>query len=198
MPAAKTLLVYCHPCPESFCAAVRDATIAALEAAGSTVRVVDLYANGFDPVMDADERRGYHTPADNAVPVAEQLAAIRWADTLVFVYPTWWFGLPAMLKGWLDRVWVPHETFIMPDDDGRIQPAMTNISRVAAITTCGANWWVSKMIGEPGRKTLLRGVRAICHPRCRTLYLAHYEMDSSTPESRAAYLEKVRRRLSRF
>ena len=44
----------------------------------------------------------------------DQLAHIRWAEGLIFIYPTWWYSLPAMLKGWIDRVWVPFATFELP------------------------------------------------------------------------------------
>ncbi len=172
--------------------------MATLTGAGHEVRLLDLYAEGFDPVMWADERRDYHTQGDNTRPIADHLAHIKWADMLVFVYPTWWFGLPAMLKGWLDRVWVPHETFILPAEDGRIEPAMTHIKKIACITTCGASWWVSKLVGEPGRRTILRGIKALCDPKCRTLYLAHYKMDTSTAKSRATYLRAVETKLARL
>ena len=64
---------------------------------------------------------------------------------------------------------------------------------MVAVTTCGARFWQSKIIGEPGRKTLLRGIRFICHPRCRTRYAALYRIDTSTHEQRTAYAERVRR-----
>lgn len=194
----RILLVYCHPCEESFNRAIRDAALAALTEAGHEVQLVDLYAEGFEPCMSGTERRGYHTPGDNEVPVARHIGMLRWAEALVFVYPTWWFGLPAMLKGWLDRVFVPHATFEMPTASKAMGPVLTNIRRIDVVTTCGASWLVSKLVGEPGRRTILRGLRWLCHPRCRTTYLAHYRMDSSTPESRAAYLERVRRRLGRL
>ncbi|MGL4728346.1 MAG: NAD(P)H-dependent oxidoreductase, partial [Bosea sp. (in: a-proteobacteria)] len=111
----RILLVYCHPCTESFGAALRDTASAALTLAGHEVDLIDLYAEGFDPVMGASERRGYHTPGDIEVPVADHLARLRQAEGLIFIYPTWWYGPPAMLKGWLDRVWVPHATFGMPE-----------------------------------------------------------------------------------
>ncbi|WP_227651267.1 NAD(P)H-dependent oxidoreductase, partial [Klebsiella pneumoniae] len=65
------------------------------------MRVLDLHAEGFDPVMSVEERRAYHTPGINEQPVAGHLQALRWCEALLFVYPTWWYGLPAMLKGWL-------------------------------------------------------------------------------------------------
>lgn len=75
---------------------------------------------------------------------------------------------------------------------------MPHITRIGVVTTCGATWLISFLMGQPGRKTILRGMRALCAPRSRTLYVAHYDMDRSTAASRAAYLEKVRRRLEKF
>lgn len=187
----RVAVIYCHPCEESFSRAIRDAVISALGDSGHDVRLLDLYGAGFDPVMSAQERRGYHTAGTNEAPVSEHLALLRWADALVFVYPTWWFGLPAMLKGWLDRVFVPHATFEMPDESRSLGPKLINIRRISIVTTCGASWLMSKLVGEPGRKTILRGVRGICDPNCRTSYLAHYRMDTSTPESRERFLDRV-------
>jgi len=187
----RVLVVYCHPCEESFNRAIRDVAIRSLEEAGNEVRLLDLYAIGFDPAMGPDERREYHTPHANELPVAEHLEMVQWAEVLFFVYPTWWFGLPAMLKGWCDRVFVPHSTFVMPTDSQPMGPKLTNIRNLTIVTTCGATWWVSKLVGEPGRRTILRGLRWLCHPKCKTNYLAHYKMDTSTPPSRARFLSRV-------
>ena len=195
----RVLVVYAHPVPESFGAALRDVVIKALETGGHEVRLVDLNAIGFNPVMSADERRHHFDRGVNEAPVADQVAHIKWCEALVFVYPTWWYGLPAILKGWLDRVWLPHVAFLMPEEEGEnIRPNMRHIKAVVAVTTCGANWWLSKWVGEPGRRTLLRGIRTLCQPRCRTLYLAQYKMDSISAETRKAYLDKVARRLARL
>ncbi|TYC56439.1 NAD(P)H-dependent oxidoreductase [Rhodobacterales bacterium] len=194
----RVLVVFCHPCEESYNAAICRDLVAQLEEKGHDVRLTDLYARGFDPVMSAEERRGYHAPQENTVRIAEDLEDIKWCEGLVFVYPTWWFGPPAMLKGWLERVWVPHETFGMPTEGQGMQPRMQHITRIGIVTTCGASWFVSKLVGEPGRKIILRGIRLLAHPRCKTLYLAHFKMDSSTPESRQRYLSRVRRRITAF
>ena len=195
----RALVVFAHPVPESFGAAVRDTVVAALAGNGHDVRVVDLNAIGFNPVMSADERRHHFDRDVNEIPVADQIEHIKWCEMLVFVYPTWWYGLPAILKGWLDRVWVPYVAFTMPEKEGEnIRPNMQHIRRLEVVTTCGASWWLSKWVGEPGRRTLLRGLRTLCHPLCRTHYMAHYLMDSSTQQSRAAYLDKVRARFARL
>jgi putative NADPH-quinone reductase len=194
----RVLVVYCHPVPDSFCAAVRDAAVGALTARGWDVRLVDLYAEGFDPVLGVDERRHYHDRAPTDPALAPHIENLKWAEAILFVYPTWWYGLPAMLKGWLDRVWATDVAFKLPADGGRIISLVPHITRIGVVTTCGATWLISFLMGQPGRKTILRGMRALCAPRSRTLYVAHYDMDRSTAASRAAYLEKVRRRLARF
>ncbi len=194
----RVLVVYCHPVPDSFCAAVRDTAVGTLTARGWDVRLVDLYAEGFDPVLGADERRLYHDRAPIDPVLAPHIENLKWAQAILFVYPTWWYGLPAMLKGWLDRVWATDVAFKLPADGGRIISLVPHITRIGVVTTCGATWLISFLMGQPGRKTILRGMRALCAARSRTLYLAHYDMDRSTPASRAAYLEKVRRRLGKF
>lgn len=170
----------------------------ALERAGHEVRLHDLYAENFDPVMSDQERRAYHDAGANEIPVKNYITNIQWCDTLVLVYPTWWYGLPAMLKGWLDRVWVPHVTFVMPTETTPIKPNMQHIKRLAAITTCGASWGVSKLVGEPGKKTVLRGIRALCAPGCKTLYMAHYKMDTTSETNLKAYLGKINQKVERF
>ena len=195
----RALLVYCHPNPDSFTAAVRDTVHSRLTAAGAEVRVIDLYGDGFDPVLSRDDLAVYEDCARNTDAVADQVALLRWCDTMIFVYPTWWYGLPARLKGWLDRVLVPGLAFLMPDGPNRtIRPGLTHITGLAVFTTCGASWWLTRLVGAPGRRTLLRGVRLLCAPRCRTAFAAHYLMDSSTPDSRARHLARVAAKVDRF
>lgn len=188
----KTLVVYCHPCTESFTAAVRDVACETLQTLGHEVLVTDLYADGFDPVMSAAERRGYHTLSTNLVPIADYAQRVEWAEAVVFVYPTWWYGVPAMLKGWLERVLVPGFAFDMPEGRRGPRPRLRNIRRIVALTTCGATPLVSWMVGQPGRRTLLRGFRSACGPFCRTRYLALYRMDTADAAARLRHLERVR------
>jgi putative NADPH-quinone reductase len=195
----RALVVYCHPRPTSFTAAVRDTVLARLAAASAEIRLIDLYAEGFDPVLSASEHAGYETEPDNIAPVAAHVEALRWCDTLIFVYPTWWYGLPAMLKGWLDRVLLPGVAFVMPDaQNPDIRPGLTHVTRLAVFTTCGASWWLTRLIGAPGRRTILRGVRLLCARRCRTAYLAHYLMDSAPRDSLERHLTKVASKVDRL
>ncbi|QBF30687.1 NAD(P)H-dependent oxidoreductase [Thalassococcus sp. S3] len=195
----RALVVYSHPREGSFNAAIRDLVLDKLQAAGAEIRLIDLYKSGFDPRLTSHELDIYEDTSMNTHHIAEQVDALRWCDTLIFVYPTWWYGLPAMLKGWLDRIMVPGIAFLMPDEaNPDIRPGLTHVKRLAVFTTCGASWWLTRLVGAPGKRTLLRGVRFICAKRCKTAFAAHYLMDSSTPESRAAHLGKVARKMDRF
>ena len=195
----RVLVVYCHPKEGSFTAAVRDCVLARLRHAGAEVRLVDLYAQGFHPVLSDREWAGYLDWPGNCAGVQGAVDDLKWCDTLIFVYPTWWYGLPAMLKGWLDRVMLPEVAFLMPEGANRtIRPGLYNVTRLGVFTTCGASWWLTAFVGAPGRRTLTRGLGLLCHPRRRTVFAAHYLMDSSTDASRARHLALVAARMDRL
>ncbi len=188
----RILVVLAHPVPESFAHAIHRQMVSGLTRAGHEVRELDLYGIGFNPVLSAQERRDYLTPEVNAAGVEDQLAHIRWAEGLIFIYPTWWYSLPAMLKGWIDRVWVPFATFELPKGLQPIQGRMQNIRLIGAVSTYGSPWWwIRFAIGDPGRRVIIRGLRPLCRRGCRTFWLGHYRMDSSTAATRAAFLAKV-------
>lgn len=114
------LLVYAHPEPRSLNGALRDFTVRRLEAAGCTVQVSDLYAMGWKASLDAadyldhdpatrfdpsvDSRRAFASGRQSPDIAAEQ-DKLRWADALILQFPLWWFSMPAILKGWVDRVY---------------------------------------------------------------------------------------------
>jgi putative NADPH-quinone reductase len=187
----KVLVVYCHPCPDSFNAAVRDAALHALAEKGQEVRLVDLYGMGFDPVMRTDEWRKYANKNTNLDSVRDHARDLLWAEAVVFIYPTWWYGLPAMLKGWLERVLVPGFAFEMPTAHNGPRPKLNHIRRLLVLTTCGATPLVSWIMGQPGRRTLLRGFRSVCHTFSRTKFIALYRMDSASSETRRKHLVRV-------
>jgi NAD(P)H dehydrogenase (quinone) len=115
----KVLLVLAHAEPKSFCGALYQTALETLAGAGHDIRTSDLYGMGFDPVGD---RRDFQVAAngDFFKYQKEQLAAVAghgfvpalqaemdklvWCDLVIFCFPLWWFGLPAILKGWFDRV----------------------------------------------------------------------------------------------
>ncbi len=195
----KALVVYCHPNEASFTAAVRDTVIRKLTNQNADVRLCDLYARGFDPRLSSKDFDAYLDTPSNRATVAEDVANLTWCDTLIFVYPTWWYGLPAVLKGWLDRVFIPDVAFLMPDDANKtIRPGLQHITRLGVFTTCGASWWLTQIIGAPGKRTLMRGVGFLCAKNRKTAFAAHYLMDSSTDASRHQHLDRVAKKMDRL
>lgn len=194
---SRVLVVHCHPDGESFVAAVRDRLLAGLRAAGAEVRVEDLYADGFDPLLSADEHRSHLTPSV-APDLGRYADDLRWCDTLVLVYPTWWAGQPGMLKGWIDRVWTCGVAFTLAPGSKALRPGLRNIRRLVAVTTHGSPKYVNAVEGEGGKRTLTRSLRAMCHPLARATWLAMYGVDTSTAEDRERFLERVERRARRL
>ena len=195
----KLLVVYAHPNPESYTAAVRDVALEALKKRGHEVCLTDLNGIEFNPVLSREERAGYHTPGDNERPVAEHLANLKWCEGLFFVYPTWWYGPPAILKGWLERVFVPHATFSMPEPNRPIAGMLPNIRLVGAITSMGAPWWWWTFgVRQPGKHMLINGLKPLFAAGCTTIWLALHGVDLTTSEQRSAFLGRVRRRLAQI
>ncbi|NMY42803.1 NAD(P)H-dependent oxidoreductase [Pseudomonas sp. WS 5013] len=121
-----TLIVHAHPEPQSFCTAMKDLAVATLEGAGHAVQVSDLYAMNWNPVASAADFQARSNP-DYLVYALEQREAVKagviaadiaaeldkllWADLLILNFPLFWCSLPAMLKGWIDRVLVSGTCF---------------------------------------------------------------------------------------
>ena len=191
------LLVYCHPRTDSFCAALRDTAASALRAAKHTVEVRDLYAERFTPAMSADERGQYYSASPSLQGIEQHISALQAAEALLLVYPTWWFGQPAMLKGWFDRVWVPGVAFRLREVGG-LEPLLTNIRRLGVVTTYGSPRWLLWMIGWPDRRMVNSGFRSLCAPDCRLDWIAMTRMDTCTAKQRERFVARVQSRLSRW
>ena len=193
----RVLLVYCHPRTDSFCAALREAAVEALDSTGHTVEVRDLYAEGFAPTLTAEERGRYYDEGANLRGIESHTASLQQAEALLLVYPTWWFGPPAMLKGWLDRVWVPGVAFRL-GGPGVLQPLLTNIRRIGVVTTYGSPRWLLWFVGWPDWRMVRRGLRPLCARRCRLDWLALTRVDTCTDRERERFLAEVRAQLARW
>jgi NAD(P)H dehydrogenase (quinone) len=188
-------VVHCHPLTDSYNHALFRAIVETLERNGHSVIATDLYREDFAPALTAAERGSYHQPAYAAgADVAAYIDALKRSDAIIFCFPHWWFSMPAMLKGYFDRVWAPGIAFAHDLAGGRIKPLLMNIKLFGVVTSYGSPWWLTRLVaGDPGRKVLMRALKPMCGMRVRSFYLAHYDMDRATPSSRAAFLDRVRR-----
>lgn len=193
----RALVVIAHPCADSFSHAVARSAVAGLERAGHDVDVADLHADGFRAAMTLEERLAYHGDRplidDQAQDHADRL---RRAELVVFVYPTWWSGLPAILKGWLERVVVPGVGFTFDERTGKVRPGLGNVRRIVGISTYGSPKRYVKVINDNGRRMLTRALRMSCGWRARTTWLSLYAMDTTTDLERRGFLHRVEERLA--
>lgn len=191
------LLLIAHPCRDSFGHACAAAAAAGLRRGGHEVDVIDLYADGFRAAMSLAERIAYDTDEPILDPqVADHAARLQGAAGLVFVYPNWWSGLPAILKGWLERVMVPGVGFTLDPRTNKVRPALTHVRRIVGISTYGSPRWYVTLVNDNGRRILTRALRLSCGLRARPRWLALYAMDTATDADRVAFLDRIEARMA--
>ena len=171
-----------------------------MRARGHKVDDCDLYAEGFDPVMSRQDRIDYHNVAVNRRNVAPYVDRLLAAEALVFSFPVWNMGFPAILKGFVDKVFLPGVSFTL-GEDGSYNPCLHNIKRLGVVCTYGGGRWLTFMMGDPPRRFLdalhapdLRAGRALRLSRPPR----HESLETRAPrgvpqEDRGAVLELVKR-----
>jgi len=191
----RVLYVYCHPLPESFHAAIRVAALAGLRQAGHEVDLLDLYAEGFDPVLSIEGRRNYHDPARNRAGNQDYVDRLMAAEALVVQFPTWSFGPPAMLKGWFDRMFGPGIALDLTDP-ARVRPMLGHIRRIAGIATYGRSRWQAIGMADPPRKIIKRYLPWFTGFRARASYHALYHLNVAPEPKRRAFIARVERAMA--
>lgn len=113
------LIVYCNPNPKSLSSAYRDALVELTEMSANPVNVRDLYNIGFSPVL---EMRDFDAVKHGQIPAEVKVEQdyVMWANLITFVYPVWWAGMPALMKGYFDRVFTKGFAYTM-DDEGHLK-----------------------------------------------------------------------------
>ena len=192
-PSMRFLVVYAHPAEDSFQCALHRLVVKTLIESGHDVDDCDLYAEQFQPVLRSAEHRAYNNPDANRAFAQEEITRLLRSEGLVLIFPTWWYGMPAILKGYFDRVWLPGTAFKLVN--GRTRPLLQNIVRFAVVTTYGSPWWLNKLMGDPNKRVFTRGMSHLFARRCRVLWLAGYGLDFIDKTSRVRFLRKVERHI---
>lgn len=193
----RTLVVVTHPSPKGLARRALARVVAGLDRAGHEVRVVDLDAEDFDPRLSCDEKRRHLDPPETKPWVADHADALRWAERLVLVYPTWFGGVPARLKGWIDRTWITGVAYTLPDGATRIHAGLKNIRRLEIVTTHGGSRWSNLVGGRPGRLMVFRTLRLLCHPLCRRRFHAVYSAATASETDITAWLDGLEETFAR-
>lgn len=205
------LIVYAHPEPKSFNGAMKDSAVEVLTGAGHQVQVSDLYAMKFDPaggpadfVTREDpscfryqgEQIHAHQNGLFAPELKAEMEKLIWADFVMFQFPLWWFSLPAILKGWVDRVFAmgfsydigrAYDTGFFPKKRGML--ALTTGAPPMTYTAQGKNGDIGELLLHINRGMLHYLGLEVLPP-----FIA-YSAARVTPERRAQYLLDFRDRL---
>lgn len=195
----RVLVIYCHPDETSFASSLHAAVIESLMASGHTVTDLDLYGEGFNPIMTLEERIEYSDSPRYVKSVEKYANQLASAEAIVAVYPTWWYGLPAMLKGYFDRVWAPGIAYDLTPEGSVETNRLAHIGRIAVVTTYGAPWWLIRFyMGDPERKLWSRGIRHLCARGCKLDWHAQYSMDRAKPAQLDKFLARVKSGMARW
>lgn len=186
----RVLVLYAHPVETSFHAALHARVVQILRAAGHEVDDCDLYAEDFNPVLSREERLNYRDTTCNTAGVADYVQRLQRAEALVLCFPTWCFGLPAILKGFFDRVFVPGVAFDI-SDPAHVQPGLAHLRHITAVVTYGRPRWMAWAMGDPPRKVITRYLRALCGRGVRIRYHARYHMNVATRDQLEGFTQRV-------
>lgn len=156
----KTLIIFAHPNPASFNAAILGAVKEELEKKGVETRIKDLYAMNWNPVLGAGDFQRLlagNVPED----IAREQADISWADQLILISPVWWFSIPAILKGYVDRVFSMGFAYEYAEIGPR---GLLSGKKVKIITTSGALEEHDKHTGMTGsiKASVAGGIFGFC------------------------------------
>ena len=182
----KVLIIVGHPRRQSLCQALASAYGSGARRAGAEVRELrlaelsfDLNVHSFDPVVQAVEDG-----------IAHARRLLTWADHIVFVYPTWWGTMPALLKGFLDRVLAPG--FAFSDKERGFAPLLGGRTG-ELLTTMDTPRWVYRWIyGAPGHKAMARAILGFCG--IKVVRVASFgAVKESSLEERQAWLARAQR-----
>lgn len=192
----RVLYLYCHPLPESFHAGIREGALAGLRRAGHEVDLCDLYAEGFDPVLTEEGRRHYHDTSVNQRGLEGYVERLQAAEGLVVQFPTWCFGMPAMLKGFFDRLIMPGVAFDI-SDPARVQSLLA-FRRIAGISTYGRPRYMALYMGDPPRKIVKRYLGWYAAKGAKVEYHALYHLNVASEARRKGFIAKVQREMARW
>ncbi|WP_317203418.1 NAD(P)H-dependent oxidoreductase [Janthinobacterium sp.] len=183
----RILVVLGHPSNDSFCGAIGDAYLAAAALAGHEVRQLRLGGLDFDPIL----RHGYSVVQPLEADLLEAQALIQWAEHLCFVYPIWWGGVPALLKGFLDRSFLPGFAFKYKAGAAFPEQLLKGRSAQMLVTMDTPPWYFKWVYRMPGVRQMRTTTLEFCGIKpVRTA--AFGPILGSTEKQRAAWLERVR------
>ncbi|MEW8027894.1 MAG: NAD(P)H-dependent oxidoreductase [Candidatus Thiodiazotropha sp.] len=188
----KCLVVTTHPLSDSLCKQLTDYVVEQLTKNGYDVTVEDLYADNFTPALTARERESYYGVSYDSSNIEKQVNRLLDAEALILLFPTWWFGFPAMLKGWFDRVWGPGIAYDHANNFGPIKPRLEKLSKVLVVTTLGSPWWVDRLVmWQPVKRITRIALLGACARNSKLQFLSLYNSEKLNTQEITRFKVKI-------
>ena len=182
----KILIINGHPDTDSFCMALHQSYKKGSLDSGKEIKELILSELVFNPIL----MYGYRKRTELEPDLLDAFEKIKWADHIVWIYPTWWASVPALLKGFIDRLFLPGFTFEYQDNSPFPKKLLTGKTSEIISTMDSPIWYYKWIVGDIGGKLIRKNVGAFCGIKNkRTTYLA--VVKTSTPEKRSQWLERI-------
>lgn len=195
----KCLLVRAHPVSQSLCRHLSKHVQKQLLLTGYQIEIEDLYDQEFDPALSANERKSYYKQQYEITAVEKLAQQLQATNILVLVFPTWWFGFPAILKGWFDRVWAPGIAFDHAKDFAPIKPLLINLKHVLVVTSLGSPWWVDWLImRRPVKRIVKNGLVGACAPNAKVDFLSIYGAEKLSLKQIAGFERRIEKTIANW
>jgi len=154
----KILVILGHPDTESFCGALAEAYVKGAKATGADVRILKLGDLDFDPVL----WKGYNRIQELEPDLVKSQELIKWSDHIVFVYPNWWGAMPALMKGFFDRVFLHGFAFKYRDNSELWDKLLSGRTAHLIVTMDTPPWYYRWIYHRPGHNEMRRTILGFC------------------------------------
>ncbi|CAK9891281.1 MULTISPECIES: NAD(P)H-dependent oxidoreductase [Pseudomonas] len=184
----RILVILGHPSPNSFCAALSDSYLNSARDNGHDVRLLELGSLAFDPIL----HDGYQQIQTLEPDLLHAQQLIRWAEHLVFVFPVWWGGIPALLKGFFDRILLPGFAFKYRSDSPFPEQLLKGRSADLLVSMDTPPWYYRWVYRMPALQQMRRTTLGFCGIRAQKT-LTFGPIISSSERQRETWLQQARR-----
>lgn len=154
----RILLILCHPNGESFCGSLAKAYIDGAAETGAEVKEINLGDLDFDPIL----KHGYNQAQELEPDLVKAQELVLWSNHFVFVYPNWWGSMPALLKGFFDRVFLPGFAFKYGKGTSLPEKLLTGRTAHLLVTMDTPAWYYRWVFHRPGHHQMKRTILEFC------------------------------------
>lgn len=187
----KTVIVYAHPWDKSYNFFILQSLVEGLGQSGHDIDLIDLYKEGFNPVLGKEELSLYSQGKFADPRIGEYQKRLEQAEHLFFVFPVWWYDVPAILKGFLDRVLLKNWAYEY-SPAGLPKGKLAFIKNATVITTMKSpGWYYRLMYGNSIKNSFIKGTLKFCGIK-KIKWIKIGNIENIGSQKRISQLEKIK------